>query len=53
MEEYKSNSFKSKENKEEKQQRPVIEKVVKGKGRKQKKNGVVNNLADVFLAKDS
>lgn len=52
MEEYKSNSFKSKEKTEEKQQRPVIEKVVQGKVRKQKKTGVVNKLADVFLAED-
>ena len=52
MEEYKSNSFKSKEKKEENQQRPVIEKVVQGKVRKQKKTGVVNKLADVFLAED-
>lgn len=52
MEEYKSNSFKSKEKKEEPQQRPVIEKVVQGKVRKQKKTGMVNKLADVFLAED-
>ena len=53
MEEYKSNSFKSKEKSEEKTtQRPVIEKVVQGKVRKQKKAGVAIKLAGVFLAED-
>ena len=51
MEEYRSNSFKSKEEKESKTKKPVIEKVISGKA-KVKKKSEMQKIAEIFIPSD-
>ena len=51
MDEYRSNSFKSKEEKKSKTKKPVIEKVITGKA-KVKKKSEMQKIAEVFIPED-
>lgn len=51
MDEYRSNSFKSKGEKESKTKKPVIEKVISGKA-KVKKKSEMQKIAEVFIPED-